>query len=172
MTPVHGCRADGVAGECLRALLAYRATDPWTLVLAGAPLLVLVVAGLGLFRGSRFAVWLVVVLDVVTASAAAVTYGAVPGRVERSHGTEDQFIVGVSIAASIVVPLATAVVLVLLRRSFTVLPSRRRVLAFAVTVSAAAGSSWRWSSSRRRPRPSASRIPSVWSSRHSARSRP
>lgn len=139
VTPVHGCRADGVAGECLRALLAYRATDPWNLVLAAAPLLVLVVGGLGLFRGSRFAVWLVVVVDVVTAVAAAVTYGAVPGRIEQLHGPEDRFVVDVSIAASIVVPLATAVVLVLLRRSFTVLPSRRRVVTFAVTVLAAAG---------------------------------
>ncbi|ROQ07085.1 MULTISPECIES: bifunctional lysylphosphatidylglycerol flippase/synthetase MprF [unclassified Curtobacterium] len=139
VTPVHGCRADGVAGECLRALLAYRATDPWSLVLAAAPLLVLVVGGLGLFRGSRFAVWLVVVVDVVTAVAAAVTYGAVPGRIEQLRGPEDRFVVDVSIAASIVVPLATAVVLVLLRRSFTVLPSRRRVVTFAVTVLAAAG---------------------------------
>ena len=137
VTPVHGCRADGIAGECLRALMAYRATDPWTVVLAAAPLLVLVVAGLGLFRGSRFAVWLVVVVDVVTAVSAAVTYGAVPGRVEQLHGTEDQFIVDVSIAASIIVPLATAVVLVVLRRSFTVLSSRRRVVTFAVTVGSA-----------------------------------
>ncbi|MBK0296378.1 N-acyl-D-aspartate/D-glutamate deacylase, partial [Bacillus sp. S34] len=44
----------------------------------------------------------------VTALAAAVTYGAVPGRVERLHGTEDQFIVGVSIAASIVVLIVLA----------------------------------------------------------------
>lgn len=138
VSPVHGCRADGIAGECLRALLQYRATDPWTVVLAAAPLLVLVVGGLGLFRGSRFAVWLVVVVDVVTAIAAAVTYGLVPGRVEQLHGMEDQFIVDVSITASIVVPLATAAVLVLLRRSFTVLPSRRRVVAFTVTVAVAA----------------------------------
>ena len=138
VSPVRGCHAGGAGPECLRALLAYRATDPWTLVLAAAPLLVLVVAALGLFRGSRFAVWLVVVVDVVTAVAAAVTYGVVPGSVERLHGMQDQFIIDVSIAASIVVPLATAVVLVLLRRSFTVLPSRRRVVAFAVTVAVAA----------------------------------
>ncbi|MGL3199342.1 MULTISPECIES: bifunctional lysylphosphatidylglycerol flippase/synthetase MprF [Curtobacterium] len=138
VSPVRGCRADGVAGECLRGLLSFRATDPWTLVLALAPLLVLLVGGLGLFRGSRFAVWLVVVVDTVTAVAAAVTYGLVPGRVTALHGFEDQFVVDVSIAASIVVPLATAVVLVLLRRSFTVLPSRRRVVGFSVTVGASA----------------------------------
>jgi phosphatidylglycerol lysyltransferase len=137
-TPVRGCGADGVAGECLRALMAYRATEPWTLVLAAGPLLVLVVGGLGLFRGSRFAVWLVVAVDLVTAVAAAVTYGAVPGLLQEVRGTEDRFVVDVSITASIVVPLATAAVLVLLRRSFTVLPSRRRVVAFAVTVGAAA----------------------------------
>ncbi|MEK6345331.1 MAG: hypothetical protein V4737_16075, partial [Curtobacterium sp.] len=138
VSPVRGCRADGVAGECLRGLLSFRATDPWTLVLALAPLLVLLVGGLGLFRGSRFAVWLVVAVDTVTAVAAAVTYGLVPGRVTALHGFEDQFVVDVSIAASIVVPLATAVVLVLLRRSFTVLPSRRRVVGFSVTVGASA----------------------------------
>ena len=134
VTPVSGCRADGVAGECLRHLLAYRATDPWTLLLAVPPLLVLVVGGLGLFRGSRFAVWLVVVVDLVTAIAAAVTYTAVPGRIERLHGTEDQFIVTLSIVASVLVPLATAVVLVVLRRSFTVLPTRRRLIGFAAVV--------------------------------------
>ncbi|MFJ4221023.1 bifunctional lysylphosphatidylglycerol flippase/synthetase MprF [Curtobacterium luteum] len=138
VSPVRGCRADGVAGECLRGLLSFRATDPWTLVLAVAPLLVLLVGGLGLFRGSRFAVWLVVVVDTVTAVAAAVTYGLVPGRVTALHGFEDQFVVDVSIAASVIVPVATAVVLVLLRRSFTVLPSRRRVVGFAVTVGASA----------------------------------
>ncbi|MEN0101929.1 MAG: DUF2156 domain-containing protein [Curtobacterium sp.] len=138
VTPVSGCRTDGVAGECLRRLLAYHAADPWTVLLAVPPLLVLVVGGLGLFRGSRFAVWLVVAVDVVTALAAAVTYGAVPGRVERLHGTEDQFVVTLSILASIAVPLATAVVLVVLRRSFTVLPSRRRTVGFAAAVLVAA----------------------------------
>ena len=138
VTPVAGCRADGVAGQCLRGLLAYRATDPWTLLLAVPPLLVLVVGGLGLFRGSRFAVWLVVVVDLVTAIAAAVTYGLVPGRVERLHGTEDRLIVTLSIIASIAVPLATAVVLVLLRRSFTVLPTRRRLAGFGIAVLGAA----------------------------------
>ncbi|MGU3409862.1 bifunctional lysylphosphatidylglycerol flippase/synthetase MprF [Microbacterium sp. M1A1_1b] len=134
VTPVSGCRTDGVAGECLRHLLAYRATDPWTLLLAIPPLLVLVVGGLGLFRGSRFAVWLVVVIDLVTAIAAVVTYTAVPGRIERLHGTEDQFIVTLSIGASVLVPLATAVVLIVLRRSFTVLPTRRRLAGFGAVV--------------------------------------
>lgn len=138
VSPVRGCRTSAVSGECLRGLLSFRATDPWTLVLALAPLLVLLVGGLGLFRGSRFAVWLVVVVDLVTAAAAAITYGLVPGRVAALRGFEDRFVVGVSITASIVVPLATAIVLVLLRRSFTVLPSRRRTVAFALTVGIAA----------------------------------
>lgn len=132
------CRADGVAGECLHRLLTYRATDPWTLLLAVAPLLVLVVGGLGLFRGSRFAVWLVVVVDVATGIAAALTYTHVPGRVERLRAAEDHVVVTLSIAASVAVPLVTAVVLVLLRRSFTVVLPRRRVLAFAATVLGAA----------------------------------
>jgi len=137
VTPVRGCAEDGVTGECLRGLLAYRATDPWTLVLAVAPLLVLVVAGLGLFRGSRFAVWLAVAVDAVLAVAAAVTYGVLPSRVAELHGVENRFVVSVSVVASVVVPLATAVVLVLLRRSFTVLPARRRVVTFVVVVAAA-----------------------------------
>ncbi|PZO60922.1 MAG: hypothetical protein DI639_01900 [Leifsonia xyli] len=138
VTPVSGCGTDGASAECLRALLAYRATDPWTLLLAVAPLLVLVVGGLGLFRGSRFAVWLVVAVDLVTAVAAAVTYGVLPARAGGLQGTADEFVTALSVGASIVVPLATAAVLVLRRRSFTVLPSRRRVVAFAVTVVAAA----------------------------------
>lgn len=137
VTPVSGCGTDGAPAECLRALLAYRATDPWTLLLAVAPLLVLVVGGLGLFRGSRFAVWLVVAVDLVTAVAAAVTYGVLPARAGGLQGTADEFVTALSVGASIVVPLATAAVLVLRRRSFTVLPSRRRVVAFAVTVVAA-----------------------------------
>ncbi|MFJ3383857.1 MULTISPECIES: bifunctional lysylphosphatidylglycerol flippase/synthetase MprF [unclassified Curtobacterium] len=142
VTPVSGCTPDTAGAvartsdECLRGLLAYRATDPWTLLLAIPPLLVLVVGGLGLFRGSRFAVWLVVVVDTVTAIAAAVTYGAVHG---RAHAVEDQFLVTLSIVASVAVPLATAVVLVALRRSFTVLPTRRRVAGFTVVVLVAAG---------------------------------
>jgi len=138
VTPVRGCHADGAVDTCLRGLLNYRATDPWTLVLAAAPLLVLVVGGLGLMRGSRFAVWLVVAVELVTGIAAAVTYSAVPGRVQQLHGSENQVVVDLSIAASIVVPLATALVLVVLRRSFTVLPSRRRVATFGVVVLAAA----------------------------------
>lgn len=142
VSPVSGCTSETASAvartsdECLRGLLTYRATDPWTLLLALPPLLVLVVGGLGLFRGSRFAVWLVVVVDTVTAIAAAVTYGAVQGRV---HAVDDQFLVTLSIVASVAVPLATAVVLVVLRRSFTVLPTRRRVVGFAVVVLVAAG---------------------------------
>ncbi|MDN3479895.1 DUF2156 domain-containing protein [Curtobacterium sp. APC 4022] len=132
------CRADGVAGECLHRLLTYRATDPWSLLLAIAPLLVLVVGAIGLFRGSRFAVWLVVVVDTVTGIAAAVTYTHVPGRIDQLRGSDDDLVVGLSIAASVAVPLVTALVLVLLRRSFTVAVARRRVVAFAVTVLAAA----------------------------------
>ena len=139
VTPVHGCHADSASGECLRGLLAYRATDPWTLVLAVAPLLVLLVAGLGLFRGSRFAVWLAVVVDAVLAVAAAVTYGLLPAGAAELHGAENRFVVTVSVTASVVVPLATALVLVLLRRSFTVLPARRRVVTFAVVVLVALG---------------------------------
>ncbi|MFL0388336.1 bifunctional lysylphosphatidylglycerol flippase/synthetase MprF [Curtobacterium sp. 179-B 9B NHS] len=139
VTPVHGCHADSASGECLRGLLAYRATDPWTLVLAVAPLVVLLVAGLGLFRGSRFAVWLAVVVDVVLAVAAAVTYGLLPAGAAELHGAENRFVVTVSVTASVVVPLATALVLVLLRRSFTVLPARRRVVTFAVVVLVALG---------------------------------
>lgn len=137
VTSVSGCGTDGSSAACLRALLAYRATDPWTLLLAVAPLLVLVVGGLGLFRGSRFAVWLVVAVDLVTAVAAAVTYGVLPARAGGLQGTADEFVTALSVGASIVVPLATAAVLVLRRRSFTVMPSRRRVVAFAVTVVAA-----------------------------------
>lgn len=137
VTSVSGCGTDGPSAACLRALLAYRATDPWTLLLAVAPLLVLVVGGLGLFRGSRFAVWLVVAVDLVTAVAAAVTYGVLPARAGGLQGTADEFVTALSVGASIVVPLATAAVLVLRRRSFTVMPSRRRVVAFAVTVVAA-----------------------------------
>jgi phosphatidylglycerol lysyltransferase len=132
------CRADGVAGECLHRLLTYRATDPWSLLLAVAPLLVLVVGAVGLFRGSRFAVWLVVVVDTVTGIAAAVTYTHVSGRVAQSRGSEDHVVVVLSIAASIAVPLLTAVVLVTLRRSFTVVVARERVVVFTVTVLAAA----------------------------------
>ncbi|PZE55085.1 hypothetical protein DEJ24_14945 [Curtobacterium sp. MCPF17_001] len=132
------CRADGVAGECLHRLLTFRATDPWSLLLAIAPLLVLVVGAVGLFRGSRFAVWLVVVVDTVTGIAAAVTYTHVPGRVEQLRGSEDDVVVVLSIAASIAVPLLTGLVLLLLRRSFTVAVARSRVVTFSVTVLVAA----------------------------------
>ncbi|WIB13138.1 phosphatidylglycerol lysyltransferase domain-containing protein [Curtobacterium sp. MCPF17_052] len=132
------CRADGVAGECLHRLLTFRATDPWSLLLAIAPLLVLVVGAVGLFRGSRFAVWLVVVVDTVTGIAAAVTYTHVPGRVEQLRGSEDDVVVVLSIAASIAVPLLTGLVLLLLRRSFTVAVARSRVVTFSVTILVAA----------------------------------
>jgi phosphatidylglycerol lysyltransferase len=132
------CRADGVAGQCLHELLTYRATGPWSLLSAIAPLLVLVVGAVGLFRGSRFAVWLVVVVDTGTGIAAAVTYTDVPGRVDQLRGSADHLVLELSIAASIAVPLLTALVLVLLRRSFTVVVARGRVLAFAVTVLATA----------------------------------
>ena len=136
--PVHACRTDGVAGECLHGLLTFRATDPLTLVLAVAPLLVLAVAGLGLLRGSRFAVWLAVAVDVVTGVAALVTYTAVPGRVQQATAHQGSVLMVLSIAASIAVPLVTALVLVLLRRSFTVVTSRARVLVFTWTVVGAA----------------------------------
>ncbi|KQO62373.1 hypothetical protein ASF23_11380 [Curtobacterium sp. Leaf261] len=131
------CTVSGITDACVDGLAASRPHGFLSLVLAVMPLIVLLVGAIGLGRGSRFALWLVVTIDTVTAIAAAVSYGLVPamhrtdvdGRVVSDH-----LAVSLSIVASVVVPLATAVVLVVRRAEFPVRTSRRRIAGFVVVV--------------------------------------
>lgn len=79
-------------------------------------------------------------VDLITGVATAVSYGVLP---ERHHAVvqrlaSDHLAVSLSLVASVLVPIATAVVLVLRRADFPVRTDRRRLLGFAVTVAGSA----------------------------------
>jgi lysylphosphatidylglycerol synthetase-like protein (DUF2156 family) len=137
---VPSCSLGGVTDLCARDLSDFQVRGLFALVLAVMPLLVLAVGGVGLFRGSRFALWLVVVVDVVTGLSAAVFYDVVPHRQVTAPGTrlaDDHLALSLSLAVSVLVPLVTAAALVTRRTAFSGRPSRRSVIGFGIVVSGA-----------------------------------
>ncbi|MFZ7086961.1 bifunctional lysylphosphatidylglycerol flippase/synthetase MprF [Curtobacterium sp. RRHDQ10] len=133
------CAVTTVTDTCVHGLASVHPHGVFALVLAVMPLVVLAVGALGLGRGSRFALWLVAGVDLVTGVSAALFYGVVPhvggaradidGRIASDH-----LAVSLSIAASVLVPLTTAVALVVRRADFPVRTTHRRVLVFGVVV--------------------------------------
>lgn len=134
------CSVTGVTASCVRALAEVHPHGLFHSLLAVMPLVVLAVGAVGLRRGSRFALWLVATVDLVSGVATAVSYGVLP---ERHHAVvqrlaSDHLAVSLSIAASVLVPIATAVVLVLRRADFPVRTDQRRLRTFVLTVAGSA----------------------------------
>jgi phosphatidylglycerol lysyltransferase len=135
------CRVATVTESCAAGLRAFHTTGPFGLLFAVAPLILLAAGGVGLIRGSRLALWSVVVVDVVTGIAAASYYGIFVGATVATVGARpaaDQVAVVASIVMSFLVPLVTAGVLVARRRDFRVRVGRGRLVGFVGTIGAAA----------------------------------
>ncbi|WP_081423118.1 bifunctional lysylphosphatidylglycerol flippase/synthetase MprF [Leifsonia xyli] len=128
------CQAFAVTRECVRDLTLARINGLGPVLLSVLPLLLLLVAAVGLLRGRRFAVWLAVAVNALLAVLSALYFGILPLANARPTVTPRYWEVTAILALSSLVPAVMALLLILFRRHFTVMPSARAVRRYALTV--------------------------------------
>lgn len=124
---IQRCQAFAVTRSCVRDLTLERINGLGPVLLSVLPLLLLLVAAYGLLRGRRFAVWLAVAVNGLLALLSALYFGILPVAAARPSVSPRYWEVTVILGLSTLVPLAMAVLLVVFRRHFTVMPSMRAV---------------------------------------------
>ncbi|HEV7186213.1 MAG TPA: DUF2156 domain-containing protein [Leifsonia sp.] len=130
------CQAFAVTRQCVQDLTIERINGFGPILLSVLPLLVLLVAAYGLLRGSRFALWLAVAVNLLLTVLSALYFGLLPlaGLTSRPSFTARYWEVSVVLALSSVLPLVIAVVLFALRKHFPGRPSARSVRRYILTV--------------------------------------
>ena len=135
-TVVHQCLGHATSAGCHFQLDLARLNGPGAVLLAPLPLIVLLVAALGMLRGRRSAALVAIAVNLFLALLAAFYYGFLPTFGER--GTVRDNASGVEAIArlvvSVCVPLIIAVLIALFLRHFTVRTPRRVAVRFVVTV--------------------------------------
>ncbi|QOD42509.1 bifunctional lysylphosphatidylglycerol flippase/synthetase MprF [Clavibacter zhangzhiyongii] len=136
------CLSSDFTHDCLQEIMLARiGGGVGPILLSVAPLLALLVAAYGLSRGRRFAVWLAVSVNLLLAVLSAYAFGMlvhrdmVSPRLSASPSAHPEAVA--ALVASVMLPLGSAIVLVALRRHFTILSTRRAIRRFLVTTGAA-----------------------------------
>lgn len=135
-TLLERCQAFAVTRQCVHDLAVERISGVGPVLVSVLPLLVLLVAAYGLLRGSRFALWLAVAVNVLLAVLSAFYFGILPlaGVTPRISLTPRYWEITAILALSSLLPLAIAIVLVVLRRHFPVRPASRAVQRYILIV--------------------------------------
>ncbi|WP_431277196.1 hypothetical protein [Leifsonia poae] len=130
------CQAFAVTRQCVRDLTIERINGLGPILLSVLPLLVLLVAAYGLLRGSRFAVWLAVSVNLLLALLSGLYFGLLPlaGLTSTPHLSAHYWEVTVVLTLSALLPLVIAIALIALRRHFPVRPRARAVRRYLITV--------------------------------------
>ncbi|MGN6427874.1 MAG: bifunctional lysylphosphatidylglycerol flippase/synthetase MprF [Leifsonia sp.] len=128
------CQAWAVTRDCVQDLTLVRINGLGPVLLSVLPLLVLLVAAYGLLRGRRFAVWLGVAVNGLLAVLSALYFGILPLANAHPDFSPRYWEVTAILSLSSLVPLTMAVLLIVYRRHFTVLPSARAVRRYVLTV--------------------------------------
>lgn len=125
--------------DCAATVLLERIDGVGPVLLALMPLVLLLVAALGLLRGRRFALWMAVILNVLLAGAAIAFYVVLPAAGAGYYAHFEGYTAGrvISAIVSATVPLAVAAVLLLNRHHFAVRASQRAFRRFWIVVVAA-----------------------------------
>lgn len=131
---IQRCQAFAVTRNCFRELTLERINGLGPVLLSVLPLLLLLVAAYGLLRGRRFAVWLAVAVNGLLALLSALYYGILPIASARPSVSPRYWEVTFILALSTLVPLAMAILLVVFRRHFTVMPSAKAVRRYVFLV--------------------------------------
>ncbi|MDR6970472.1 DUF2156 domain-containing protein [Leifsonia shinshuensis] len=131
---IERCQAFAVTRQCVRDLTLERINGLGPVLLSVLPLLLLLVAAYGLLRGRRFAVWLAVAVNGLLALLSALYYGILPIASARPEVSPRYWEITAILALSTLVPLAMAVLLIVFRRHFTVMPSARAVRRYLLLV--------------------------------------
>ncbi len=117
------CAALDVTQQCLRDLTLHRLDSAGPVILAVLPLLTLLVAAFGLSRGRRLAAWLTIVANLALAGLAIFYYGFLPLLGTRGIVVSPNlhyWEITLSLAASVLVPLAIAAFILRNLRHFRV----------------------------------------------------
>ncbi|WP_308464805.1 bifunctional lysylphosphatidylglycerol flippase/synthetase MprF [Rathayibacter soli] len=140
-SPLDDCRALAVSSVCVHNITLERITGAGPVILSILPLLTLLLVAFGLLLGRRFAVWLGIAMNGGEALLAAYYFGFLPRSglpyVVPSLNAH-YWGLTLSLTATVAIPAAIAVLLVVFRRNFTVLPSRRSIARYLVTVAGGA----------------------------------
>ncbi|MCU1514528.1 MAG: Lysyl-tRNA synthetase, partial [Microbacteriaceae bacterium] len=134
---VDECHAMSISRLCLHDMTLERISGVGPVVLTLLPLLTLLVAAFGLARGRRFAVWLVVTVNLALAALAAYFYGFLPlsGQVlVHRAATPHYWEVTLALAVSVLLPLAVAAIVVLNLGHFTIRASAHAVRVYLVSI--------------------------------------
>jgi len=136
------CLSSDFTHDCLQEIMLARiGGGVGPILLSVAPLLALLVAAYGLARGRRFAVWLAVAVNALLAVLSAYAFGMlvhrdmVSPRLSASPSAHPEAVA--ALVASVMLPLGSAIVLVLMRRHFTILSTAPAIRRFLVTTAAA-----------------------------------
>ncbi|MFT7709752.1 bifunctional lysylphosphatidylglycerol flippase/synthetase MprF [Clavibacter tessellarius] len=136
------CLSSDFTHDCLQEIMLARiGGGVGPILLSVAPLLALLVAAYGLARGRRFAVWLAVAVNALLAVLSAYAFGMlvhrdmVSPRLSASPSAHPEAVA--ALVASVLLPLGSAIVLVLMRRHFTILSTAPAIRRFLFTVGAA-----------------------------------
>lgn len=135
--PASTCVAGHVAPGCIGELTRARFRGVGPVLVSLLPLGIMLIAARGLLAGRRMAVWVVAVVAAGESGLAAFFYGIVPLSGSpwfAALAPRRYWELSLWILVSTLVPLALAVVLILNRRVFPVLPSLARVLGWAGTL--------------------------------------
>lgn len=121
---------------CHLELLLARLNGPGFILLAPLPLIVLIIAALGMLRGRRSAAFIAIAINLLLALLAAFYYGFLPAfgsdEVISDNASGTEAVIRLSI--SVLVPLAIAVVIAANLQHFTVRISSRQTVRFLSTV--------------------------------------
>ncbi len=133
------CQAFAVTSHCLNDLSLLRIANPGAVIVTIIPLVFLLIAAVGLLHGKRFALWMAVSVNAAFGILSAFYFGFLPVSGQPyvlSSRSDAYWETTVALALAVVIPLGTAVALILLRRYFPVLSTRRSVAWYAITVAA------------------------------------
>ncbi|HXD60876.1 MAG TPA: DUF2156 domain-containing protein [Lacisediminihabitans sp.] len=134
----HLCLHHMASAGCTLDVALARLNGPGPVLLAPLPLIVLIVAGIGMIRGRRSAAWIAIAVNVLLAVLASFYYGFLPAfgsnpiDIDNASGTES----AVRLAVSVLVPLIIAVLIAMNLRHFTVRTQRGVVVHFLIRVGA------------------------------------
>ena len=135
-TVMHHCIGHVTSPGCRLQLDLASINGPGTVLLAPLPLVVLIVAALGMLRGRRSAALIAIAVNLYLALVAAFYYGFLP-----AFGSEEvisDYASGLEsvarVAVSVLVPLVVAVIIAANLRHFTVRIPRAAAVRFIVTV--------------------------------------
>ncbi|MEO7372486.1 MAG: phosphatidylglycerol lysyltransferase domain-containing protein [Terrimesophilobacter sp.] len=138
-TVTQQCRLDLRTDTCLRDFALARLDGPGPVLLTLMPLLVLLIAALGILQGKRFSAWLAISVNVLLAVLAGYFYGFIPQSgmpiaVVRSRGPLEA---AIELGVSVLVPLIVALLIFANLRHLTVSVARRVAVNYTLAVAIA-----------------------------------